>query len=419
VAGEFVWTGFDYLGEPTPFDEDAVSSYFGIVDLCGLPKDRYFFYRSHWRPDTPTVHILPHWNWDTLPSFSETREAGGKRIAAEDRVSEKRGYVVPVFVYTNGNSAELFLNGKSLGRREKARNVPPRTNIAEGKPATTSSTRDGNHSAALATDGVHSTLWRAAKNQPGQWVQIDLGTSQPVREVQVSLEGQTDGYQFDVKVSDDGNTWQTAARHDEFIQTWTGWVSHGVEADARYVRIEFTRLRDDRVPIGIREVVVYPTSYYAVADKYRLKWMDVAYEPGELKAVAYKNGKRIGEAVMRTAGTPAQIRLTPDRTRLESSGEDLCYVTVEALDENGTLCPLADNLIRFDVEGPAEIAAVGNGNPRSYEPFQASERKLFYGKAMLIVRTQEGKSGKVRIAANSDGLKSAQVTVITDRRTEY
>ena len=116
VAGEFVWTGFDYLGEPTPFDRQATSSYFGIVDTCGLPKDRYYLYRSHWRPDTPTVHILPHWNW---PGHE--------------------GQNVPVFVYTNGDSAELFLNGKSLGRREKAKDYSPPTNIAVGKPSTASS----------------------------------------------------------------------------------------------------------------------------------------------------------------------------------------------------------------------------------------------------------------------------------------
>ena len=125
VGGEFVWTGFDYLGEPTPFDRQASSSYFGIVDLCGIPKDRFYLYRSHWRPDEPTVHILPHWNWP-------------------DRVGQN----VPVFVYTNGDSAELFLNGKSLGRREKITEYEPPTNVAKGKPATASSegARDGKNS---------------------------------------------------------------------------------------------------------------------------------------------------------------------------------------------------------------------------------------------------------------------------------
>lgn len=96
--GEFVWTGFDYLGEPTPYYTDwpSHSSLFGIVDLAGLPKDRYFLYRSHWNKDKETLHILPHWNW-------EGRE----------------GEVTPVFVYTNYPTAELFINGKSQGKRTK------------------------------------------------------------------------------------------------------------------------------------------------------------------------------------------------------------------------------------------------------------------------------------------------------------
>ncbi len=125
VAGEFVWTGFDYLGEPTPYNNDQTdllnftdleksaamkqelqlvgkievpsrSSYFGILDLAGFPKDRYYLYQSRWRPNLPMAHILPHWNWP-------------------DRV----GQITPVHVYTSGDAAELFLNGKSLGLRKK------------------------------------------------------------------------------------------------------------------------------------------------------------------------------------------------------------------------------------------------------------------------------------------------------------
>ena len=111
---------------------------------------------------------------------------------------------------------------------------------------------------------------------------------------------------------------------------------------------------------------------------------------------------------MRTANKPAVIRLTPDRKELAATGEDLCYILVEALDAKGTLCPLADNLIRFKVEGPAEIAGVDNGNPVSYEPFQADYRKLFYGKAMLIIRTIEGKPGSIRVTAKADGMKEGK-----------
>lgn len=124
MAGEYVWTGFDYLGEPTPFNPDksnelnfdneaekktamelfeklggsspSRSSYFGILDLAGFPKDRYHLYQSHWRPDFPMAHILPHWNWP-------------------ERVDQ----VTPVHVFTSGDEAELFLNGKSLGRKKK------------------------------------------------------------------------------------------------------------------------------------------------------------------------------------------------------------------------------------------------------------------------------------------------------------
>jgi beta-galactosidase len=255
VAGEFVWTGFDYLGEPTPFSKQAKNSYFGIVDTAGIPKDRYYIYRSHWAPEKTTVHILPHWNWP-------------------DRIGQN----VPVYVYTNGDSAELFLNGKSLGKRSKAEKV----------------------------------------------------------------EG----------------------------------------------------------PI-----------YYNIIDKYRLCFNDVNYEPGELKAVAYKDGVEIGQAVMRTAGEPAKIRLTPDRTHIATTGDDLSYILIEAVDANDTLCPLAENEIKFKIEGPGEIAGADNGNPLSLEPFQDDVHKLFFGKGLLIVRADEGQGGEIRVTAESEGLSAGQIIV--------
>lgn len=115
IAGEFVWTGFDYLGEPTPYFNKAVkemgftdkeasrSSYFGIVDLVGIPKDRYYLYKSYWKPEETTVHILPHWNW-----------------------KERIGKNVPVFVYSNGDCAELFINDTSQGKQCKK----PNSNIS-------------------------------------------------------------------------------------------------------------------------------------------------------------------------------------------------------------------------------------------------------------------------------------------------
>jgi beta-galactosidase len=98
VIGEFVWTGYDYLGEPTPFDEywPSRSSYFGICDLAGLPKDRYYLYRSHWNRQEHTIHLLPHWTWP-----------------------DRKGLVTPVYCYTDYPTAELFVNGKSQGKISK------------------------------------------------------------------------------------------------------------------------------------------------------------------------------------------------------------------------------------------------------------------------------------------------------------
>ncbi|KAF1940358.1 glycoside hydrolase [Clathrospora elynae] len=97
VAGEFVWTGWDYIGEPTPYDNSSRSSYFGIIDLAGFKKDRFYLYQARWRPDLPMAHILPHWTWPA------------------DRV----GKVTPVHVFTSGDEAELFVNGVSAGRQQK------------------------------------------------------------------------------------------------------------------------------------------------------------------------------------------------------------------------------------------------------------------------------------------------------------
>jgi len=258
VAGEFVWTGFDYLGEPSPFFRQARSSYFGIVDLCGIPKDRYYLYRSYWRPDEMTIHILPHWNWPG-----------------------REGNVVPVFVYTNGDSAELFLNGRSLGRQTKLDTV---------------------------ADGLNG-------------------------------------------------------------------------------------------------------EYYAVVNRYRLRWMDVRYEPGELRAVAYKDGAILGETVMKTAGDPAKLVLTPDRAEIAADGSDLSYVLAEAVDSQGNPCPLADDRVTFKVDGPAEIAGIGNGNPLSMGSFQAPQHELFHGKAMLILRSLRGKPGIAIITASADGYEGAQTQI--------
>ena len=254
IGGAFVWTGFDYLGEPTPYNHKwpSRSSYFGIIDLCGLPKDRYYSYRSKWRPDAETLHIFPHWNWEGM-----------------------EGQTVPVHVYTNHDSAELFLNGRSQGMRRKD-----------------------------------------------------------------------------------------------------------------------------------------PNSIY---DRYRLRWNDVPYEPGVLKVVAFdREGRPIAEAERRTAGSPARIKLLPDRPRIVADGADLSFITVRILDEQGILCPLADNSIRFQLEGPGRIVAVGNGDPTSTESFISDQRKAFHGMGMLIVGSEEGSPGEIRVRAASEGLTEAATQIISE-----
>lgn len=132
--GEFVWTGFDYLGEPTPYYTDwpSHSSLFGIIDLAGLPKDRYYLYRSHWNKEAETLHILPHWTW-----------------------KGREGEVTPVFVYTNYPTTELFINGKSQGKRTKDLSV------------TVFNSADSVSMAQLKRQQRYRLMWMDTKYEPG------------------------------------------------------------------------------------------------------------------------------------------------------------------------------------------------------------------------------------------------------------
>lgn len=273
VAGEFVWTGFDYLGEPTPYGSDATnllnftdpaqqqrmaqqlealkkiavpsrSSYFGIVDLAGFKKDRFYLYQARWRPDLPMAHLLPHWNWP-----------------------ERVGQVTPVHVYTSGDEAELFLNGKSLGRKQRGKG------------------------------------------------------------------------------------------------------------------------------------------------EYRLRWDDVVYQPGQLRVVAYRNGKRWAEDKVATTGPAARLALAADRSTLRADGNDLSFVTVRIVDKDGKPVPRTHNRITFTLSGPGEIVATDNGDPTSFESFQSPARNAFNGLALAIVRTRAGEGGKVVLRATAEGLAAAQVSL--------
>lgn len=279
ICGEFVWTGFDYLGEPTPFNSDATvllnhagtndaellekeqqklkemeekrptsrSSYFGIVDLAGFPKDRYYLYQSRWRPDLPMVHILPHWNWK-------------KRIGKE----------TPVFVYTSGDEVELFLNGKSLGKKKK-----------------------------------------------GQY-------------------------------------------------------------------------------------------------EYRLRWEDVLYKPGILKAIAYKNGAFWAEEIVETTGAPQKIALSTDKQSISQNGSELMFVTVRVEDEKGRMVPDAKNFIHCKISGGGEIVATDNGDPTCHIAFHETVRPAFNGLMLVIVRANPLQKTPILLTVESEGLKSSTIRIATD-----
>ncbi|HPS11294.1 MAG TPA: glycoside hydrolase family 2 TIM barrel-domain containing protein, partial [Paludibacteraceae bacterium] len=188
ISGMYIWTGFDYIGEPTPFWYPAKTSYFGIVDLAGIPKDVYYMYQSEWT-DKNVLHVFPHWNWT-------------------------QGQTVDVWAYYNhADEVELFLNGISQGVKKKA-------------------------------DNVFHVSWR------------------------------------------------------------------------------------------------------------------LSYQPGTIKVVSRLNGREVLTKEIKTAGKPAQIKLTPDRTVLNADGTDLSFVTVEILDKDGNLCPNADNPVKFNVEGNGFVAGV-------------------------------------------------------------
>ncbi len=136
--------------------------------------------------------------------------------------------------------------------------------------------------------------------------------------------------------------------------------------------------------------------------------------PGTLRAVAYREGEMIGQAEIETAGEATSIRLTPERLVIPASGDALAYILVEAVDDQGRLCPNDHSPIDFEVEGPATIAGIGNGNPMGYDPFHDASHPLFSGKAMLILRGSDGDTGTIRVAARSEGKRTGRAQLFAE-----
>jgi beta-galactosidase len=145
--------------------------------------------------------------------------------------------------------------------------------------------------------------------------------------------------------------------------------------------------------------------------EYRLRWNDVLYEPGELKVIAYKDGKRWAENIVRTTEAPDRLVASADRNKIRADGKDLAFVTVRITDKNGLLVPRAKAPLTFKIEGPGEIVATDNGDPSDLVPFPSHQRDAFNGLCLVIVRGLPGKTGTIRLSAESASIKSTTVLV--------
>ncbi|HWS89594.1 MAG TPA: glycoside hydrolase family 2 TIM barrel-domain containing protein [Pyrinomonadaceae bacterium] len=199
-------------------------------------------------------------------------------------------------------------------------------------------------------------------------------------------------------------------------QSWSKWHWHDVVADWNWKGYEGKALDVD-VYSSCEEVELFlngkslglkPTNR---STEFKATW-SVPYQPGGLKAVGYGKTGRTAAATaeLRTADAPARIKLTADRVRIKSDGQDLSYVTLELVDARGVRHPKAENLVRFAVEGPGSVAGVGNANPVSTESFQQPQRKAWQGRALVILKSG-GRPGRITLRATSQGLPPATVVI--------
>lgn len=196
-----------------------------------------------------------------------------------------------------------------------------------------------------------------------------------------------------------------------FVTRWgvwpvyTSWTWPGMEGKALDVEV-YSRCELVRLYLGDNLIGEKPTTRN---ERFKANF-SVPYAPGVLKAVALRGGKVAAEAVLRTVGEPAQLRLTADRASLRADGQDLSFVTVEAVDRNGEPHPNAEHQVSFSLKGTGAIAAVGNADMTSEELYQGNQRKLFHGKALAVVRTSRT-AGILTLTAMAPGLKEATIQI--------
>lgn len=147
------------------------------------------------------------------------------------------------------------------------------------------------------------------------------------------------------------------------------------------------------------------------ATKFMAEW-EVSYQAGELKAVGYDGAKVVNTSILRTAGAPVNIKVSPDRTKMKADNQDLSYVTVELTDTEGNINPLAENLLHFKIDGPGSIVGVGNANPVSAESDQLPQRKAWRGKCLVIIKSTHQR-GNIILKVSGDKLAAKTVTLRT------
>ncbi|WP_171686515.1 Ig-like domain-containing protein [Paenibacillus planticolens] len=289
--GQFIWSGFDYIGEPTPYSIYPVGvSSFGAIDTAGFPKDSFYLFKSQWNPQ-PMAHILPM-NWTNW----------------------RLGETVEVWVNTNQQSAELFLNGVSLGRKS-----------------------------------------------------------------------------FDIKTTNYGKQY--------------------------YETTEATQ--DDKLNTSSTNTGGY-LSPNGSSGKLHLTWK-VPYTPGTLEVKTYADTTSnvvTATDVVKTAGQPYTVTMTPDKKVITADGRSLSYIEADIVDKDGNVVPDAGNLVKFDVTGGA-IVGVDNGKQESNELYKwgnverntHSERSAYNGKVLVIVQSNKGQTGPITVNASFDGSLPAQATV--------
>ena len=254
VSGDFMWTGIDYLGEAF---WPARSASFGVLDTCGFPKDGYYFYQSQWTSD-PVLHLFPHWNWPG-----------------------REGQIIPVMCYTNCDTVELIVNGKSFG---------------------------------------------------------------------------TKGYEF---------------------------PQQGMFEDYGHYPPRARVLR--------------------TTSDLHLSW-DVPYEAGTIQAIGMRNGKTVAREQIVTTGEPAAIKIAVENPSPSADGRDVAHLTIQVVDSDDRIVPTAGNEITLDLDGPARIIGIDNGDPTDHDSFKSNHCKAFNGLCLAILQTNR-QPGPIHVTAHSPGLR--------------